>query len=234
MIDERRVLAGVPVRLVTKTTAPKGAVIFYHGFMSSIDQQSKELLSLASKNYLAVGVDAVGHGKRRYSDFDDRFLSENPDHHTNYIQLLQDSVKELPGLVDVLLEEGLAKLDRLALTGISMGGYICFGASLAEPRIKVLLPILGSPVWQVDSSQSPHTQLNSFYPRAMLVQNAGLDTNVPPDAARSFIDALRPKYHEDPERLQYYEFPQSSHFMREDDWNELWQNALDWLDRWFQ
>jgi uncharacterized protein len=231
VIDERRVIAGIPVRIVTRTTAPRGSVLFYHGFMSSIDQQSNELISLAENHYIAIGVDAVGHGHRRTTDFERRFSRENPNHEENYRQLLKECIEEIPSLIDALLEERLIKLDSIALAGISMGGYICFGACLAEPRIKVLLPILGSPNWDESSADSPHERSSLFSPRAILIQNAGQDTNVAPDHARAFANALKPFYKSCPQRLRYHEFPESSHFMREHDWNELWQNVLSWLDR---
>lgn len=233
MIDERRKIAGVPLRIVTKTTAFRATVLFYHGFMSEIDQQTKELHSLAEHGFMAIGVDAIGHGQRRFSDFEERFSGSQLRSNDNYFRLLKDSINEVPALVDALIGEGLVKEEKLALAGISMGGYICFGACLKEPRLKVLLPILGSPHWSDDDPESPHKLGDKFFPRALLVQNAGQDVNVPPQFARNFVDSLKSKYSEDPGRLQYYEFPQSSHFMREEDWNELWNNALQWLDRYF-
>lgn len=231
MIDERRVLAGIPIRVVTTTTAYRGTVLFYHGFMSSIDQQGKELHSLAEHGYMAIGVDAVGHGQRRFDDFEARFSSSNLRHDENYQSLLRDSVNEIPKLVDALIEEGLAREGSLGIAGISMGGYISFGACLREPRLNVILPILGSPLWSEEDPESPHDLGDQFYPRAMLVQNAGQDVNVPPRFARSFVESLRVFYSGQPERLEYYEFPESSHFMREEDWNELWGNVIHWLDR---
>ena len=84
MIDERRSIADIPVRLLTKTTALRGTVLFYHGFMSSIAEQSNELRSLADNGYLAVEGDAIGHGQRRYLDFEERFSSDNAKHEDNY------------------------------------------------------------------------------------------------------------------------------------------------------
>ncbi|MDF1665825.1 MAG: alpha/beta hydrolase [Planctomycetota bacterium] len=231
MIDERRVLAGIPIRVVTKTTAYRGTVLFYHGFMSAIEHQTKELRSLAERGYMAIGVDSVGHGQRLFPDFEARFSNSNLSHDDNYQSLLKDSVNEIPQLVDALIHEGLAKDASLGIAGISMGGYISFGASLKEPRLKVIAPILGSPNWSDEDPESPHMQGDRFYPRALLVQNAGEDVNVPPRFARSFVESLRSSYSAQPERLQYYEFPESSHFMREDDWNELWGNVLQHFDR---
>ena len=68
-----------------------------------------------------------------------------------------------------------------------------------------------------------------FPPRAVLLANAGRDENVPPAPARAFAAALQPYYAERPDRLRYVEYPESGHFMREGDWNELWYTAVGWF-----
>lgn len=233
--DIREQLAAVPLRLVFKHSpekaAARGTVLFFHGFMASIADQGKELWSLAEEGYLAVGVDCVGHGQRRYADFEARFHHEHANHSENYRQLLRDSVSEIPGLVDVLFQRSWAQPGKLAAIGISMGGMICYGAILAEPRLSVLMPILGSPRWHEQEAMSPHRHGERFYPVALLAQNAGEDVNVPPEAAREFHAQLRPFYEDKPERLGYIEFPGCGHFMPEAAWNELWRNCLDWLER---
>ena len=132
---------------------------------------------------------------------------------------------------DALLTEWLSSIDSLELTGISMGCYSWFCGCLYEPRIKILLPILGSPLRAADDVQSPHCQAQRCSPRAILIQNAAQDVNVPPDHARAFAEFLESFYRDCPERLQYYEFPDSGHFMREGNWKSLRSNALSWLDR---
>ncbi|MHB2018618.1 MAG: alpha/beta hydrolase family protein [Candidatus Xenobia bacterium] len=85
------------------------------------------------------------------------------------------------------------------------------------------MPILATPRFAPRALALP--------PRALLVQNAGRDENVPPEASRQLVDSLRSHYRE-PERLCYREYPESAHFMRESDWNELWASTIAWFERW--
>ena len=52
-----------------REAAWRGTLLFYHGFVASKESQFKELDSLARAGFLAIGVDNVGHGARRYPDF---------------------------------------------------------------------------------------------------------------------------------------------------------------------
>lgn len=229
--DTRCELAGVPVRLVHRGDpgATRGAVLFYHGLFAEIAGQTKELVSLADHGYLAVGVDAVGHGVRRWPDLEAR-LAAGGRGDVVFGEVVGSSLQEVPGLLDALLAGDMARPGRLAVAGISMGGYIAYGAAARVPRFEACLPILGSPRWGIPGS--PAEAPDAFYPVALLAQNAGADQNVPPDAAREFTEVLRPRYAGAPERLRYVEYPGCGHFMPEAEWERLWTRAVAWLERW--
>lgn len=209
----------------------KGSVFFFHGLTSSKDQQEKELSSLAERGFLVIGVDNVGHGDRRYHDFDWRFSNENPDSGKELIGAAAQTAREFPRLINAFVQQGIIREDKIGIIGVSMGGYIAYSAILQEPRIKAASVILGSPNWWEAESDSPHHYLERFYPTAILSQNAGKDTSVSPQFAREFHHKLEPHYAEAPERQHYIEYPNSGHFMLEEDWNECWEQALQWQEK---
>lgn len=230
MRDERRWLGDVPIRLCDhETNPPRGTIVFYHGLGASIAAQTTELHSLARAGFRVVGVDAVGHGVRRWPDFDARF---SPEHvQENLEDVLRASVAELPRLLDVLIEQGLADPDRLGLAGISMGGFIAYGAVIAEPRLRVVSSILGSPRWPGLPEVSPHAHPGGFFPTALLSQNAALDENVPAEETRAFHAQLEPHYMTAPDRLRYIEHAGCGHFMPADRWEVLWTQVVEWFLR---
>jgi uncharacterized protein len=228
-------LADVPAVLYFRESlekaGEKGTILFYHGLLSTKDANGKELSSIASHGFLAVGLDNIGHGERRFPDFDEYFTSKNADFGTRFIKAVQDTVNEIPAIIDELIARGYSKAERMGITGISMGGFITYGAVLADKRIKVAAPILGNPRWPLPDHQNPCKKADCFFPTALLAQNAGDDEHVPPRFAREFHELLLPLYAQAPERLMYIEFPGERHFMSEGAWNELWDNTIDWFER---
>ncbi len=59
--------------------AHRGTILFYHGLSVGIADQTRELHSLAREGFVVIGVDNVGHGERRYADFEVRFSHDNPE-----------------------------------------------------------------------------------------------------------------------------------------------------------
>jgi uncharacterized protein len=225
-------LGHAPALFVFKNTreeaAANGTILFYHGLRAAKETNRKELNSLAERGFLAVGIDNIGHGERIYHNFDDHSSSKNSFEHF-FLDMVQKTVNEVPEIIDELIKNGLG--DKLGISGISMGGYIAYGAVMTDKRLKVAAPILGSPKWKSSIEKSPHNHPEKFFPTAMLSQNAGKDESVPPVFAREFHECLVPYYKEAPDRLKYIEYPESNHFMIESDWNILWENVLEWFDR---
>ena len=71
---ESRTIGGVPLLLAFPQAgdAPHPAVLWFHGFGVDNEVHRKELEQLARAGFLAVGVDAAGHGARRLPDLDAR------------------------------------------------------------------------------------------------------------------------------------------------------------------
>ena len=233
--EESTRIADIPALLVYEKTPPeaaqKGTILFYHGLAAKKETGMKELSSLARTGYLAVALDNVGHGERRYEDFDHRFSSANPNLEEDFTKAVADTAEEVPKIIDALCHRYGARGDKFAVAGISMGGFITYRAIHVDKRLKVAAPILGSPQWKIKDRRSPHENLNGFYPCAILSQNAGDDESVPPQAARELHERLSDHYVNAPEKNKYVEFPNVGHFMPEEDWNRLWSNVLNWLQK---
>ena len=122
-------LQGTPVLIAGRPENCRGTVLVYHGLTASKETQEKELNDLAYRGFLAVGVDAVGHGERRYPDFEERMSGD--DFHLKFLEMVAQSVDEIPDLLTELRHR-YPSCGAFGLTGISMGGYIAFAAA-ADP-----------------------------------------------------------------------------------------------------
>ncbi|MAE71623.1 MAG: hypothetical protein CME06_14290 [Gemmatimonadetes bacterium] len=230
MIDRRTRIGEIPLRLI-HGGSERGTILVYHGFGAESAAQTKELLSLAGAGFLAVGVDAVGHGARRFSDFEARFGGGEGRREDPFLEVVTRTAAEVPSLIDALIETEGASPDRIGIVGISMGGYIAYAAALSETRISAMTPVLASPEWPGSFAESPHRHLDRFPPIALLSQTAALDDNVPPEGARRFHERLEPRYASHPDRLRYLEFPNCRHFMPDAEWTRLWANVVHWHQR---
>ncbi len=225
-------ITGIPVMIVSNKepaeACQKGTVLFYHGLLSNKMGSEKELRSLASCGYLVVSVDNYGHGNRKINDFNTRFHSHNENFEKNFIEAVENTMFEAPNLIDELSKKELIYDGKLGICGISMGGFITYGITSIEKRIKAACPIAGCPKWK--SPNSPHHKPQNFYPTALLAQNGGSDVSVWPKPARKFNQKLIPHYAADPERLVYVEFEGEGHFMSEQGWYFLWENVIKWFE----
>ena len=229
----------VPLLLSHPEGAPWGAVLVYHGLYSNKEGNLKELESLAAAGALGIGVDAVGHGERAHPDLG-RWIGEG-DTHVNILQLVDRTAKEIPALLDAILAERPELKGRFGFCGISLGGFVGFRAMVIEPRIRAMVSLLGSPDWSMHTrttddpqilallAKSPMSHPEKFVGRPLLAINAGQDENVDPAESRQFLERLRPLYGNNVERCAYQEYPDSGHFMREQDWDDAWHRSVSWF-----
>jgi len=217
MIERRYRFAGIPLLTIAADAAPRPVVLFYHGLHSSKETHRKELEDLARRGFLAVGVDAVGHGERC---IDDLYAFLNCGELRRQVsKLLRPTMEELPLLVDHLIAQGYGPV---GLAGISFGGMLAFGAVPREPRVRAVVAILGDPRWCApDPSAFAHTPL--------LAWNGGRDQHVDPTGAREFVSELRRRNPDG--AFEYREYLESDHFMQPKDWNDGWNATLAWFEQ---
>lgn len=203
-------------------------ILFYHGFKGAKEKNLRELNSLAERGYLAVGVDAVGHGARVYPNFEAHFVGDSSTSNSEFIKVVRESAAEVPYLIDTL--KTMYAIKSFGIAGISMGGFITYAAILQERRLQAAVSILGSPHWEGDEEHSPEHHLEKFSTIHLLSMNAGKDDLVPPHFARDFQAVLKDYYTDYEQRFGYIEYPNSGHFMDDDDWIQCWGNTLRWFD----
>ncbi len=218
-------------------SAQRGTILFYHGFGESKDTYIEVLTRLAAAGFLAIGIDGVGHGERRYPDFAERFPPIQPPFVGNlqleaaFLSLVRLTAQEVPAIIDDLFERGWVHDGRLGMSGHSFGGFVTYAAVVADKRIRAAAPVVGSPQWKLPYPESPHLHMNQFFPTALLSQTAHHDTRVSPEFVRELHQQLIPYYTQAPERLHYIEYPHSAHNLSAQDWRQAWENVVHWFER---
>ena len=231
VLFEKRRVGAAPALIARPSSArlPLPTVLWFHGFTAGKVTHRPELATLAEAGFLAVGIDAAGHGERRLPDFEERFSGTRTETDREFYALVAETAAEVPGIIDLLCGAGLADETRIGAAGVSMGGMIAYGATTADPRIRAAVALLASPEWPHPAS--PHLNIDRFFPTALLSITAGRDETVPPAAARTFHSDLEDRYRQHPERLRYVEIEDSFHMMTPADWVWAIRESVDWLSR---
>jgi dienelactone hydrolase len=198
------------------------AVLWFHGLSVDKETHRKELEQIARAGFLAVGVDAAGHGERRLPDLDARIDASREETIRFMLGLVEETAREVPGIVRALVQDGLVDAGRVAAVGISMGGYLLYRSVITTPSLRAAVAILGSPEWP--EGDSPHQHLDALRRVALLTITAENDENVPPGPARELHRRLG-----ESDRARYVELPGAVHLMCEADWKRTMDETLRWL-----
>lgn len=154
MRSARAAIAGVPALVRSgrspEAAAERGTILYYHGFSGDKERCEPYLTALAEAGFLAVSLDAVGHGERRLADFDAIFNDERWDAdfeatEADFLKLIDDTAAEVPAILDDLAVRGWAWPDRAGICGRSLGGNISYAAVLADRRLRAAVSVVGSP-----------------------------------------------------------------------------------------
>jgi len=205
--------------------AARGTVLLYHPLGKAKELHSEDLGLLADAGFLAIGIDAIAHGERRFPGGYGRFIA-NP--LEALLEVVSATAAEVPALVDELVRRRWAIPGRIGIAGASLGGFVAYGAAISDRRIAAAVTIAASPRWGVDP-RSPHRHPGRFHPLALLSITASDDALVPPAEVRALHGKLEPLYAATPERLRHVELPGESHWMS----NAAWQRAREEAERWF-
>jgi pimeloyl-ACP methyl ester carboxylesterase len=233
-------IASVPALLAfhgaIQTCAERGTMLFYHGFGGNKEKVDAHLVALAQPGFLVIGLDAVGHGQRRFPQFsemfsDERWAKEPEVTEADYLTIVRQTAGEVPQIIDVLCSRSWAHPDRVGIGGVSMGGEITYAAIVDEPRLRVATPIVGSPEWELPLTESPHRHAERFFPVALFSQAAEKDEAVPARFIRAFHERLTPLYVTAPDRLRYLEYPDVGHALSPELWELARQRMVGWVER---
>ena len=244
-IQERRIRLGEAPALLVYSRSPEenssqGTILFYHGMGGSKDDESGPAhflpRALARAGFLVVSIDLVGHGERRYSDFEYRFLHERrvlapEDAEREFLTVVQETAREVPHILNELTELNWINPEAIGVAGWSMGAYVVYRAVVVDRRIRVATPIAGSPEWYLNWPDSPHLFPDRFFPVALLSQNAENDTTVRSHYARDFHRQMEMFYRSKPERLCYMEHLDADHEMSHEVGRSIVKNMIMWFQR---
>jgi dienelactone hydrolase len=229
-------------------------VFFMHGMGGFKEQYPARMQDWAGKGMFVVAIDAHLHGGRKIPGVSP--MGKNPgalgiDQNIWFHQsAVSHTARDVSKIIDSLSARNDVDLSRIGVAGISMGSSTCMVLGWKEPRISVIVGMIGavdfwydmtktapgpeqdakrkafSPrVQQLVSSIDPHPEerKRAFAPKAVFLAN-GIRDEIDIESIRRFVKDLRPGYTAFPDRLEAIEEP-GGHSVTE----RMWSEGTKWL-----
>lgn len=247
IIEEMKIIRDIPAIISRRNdNSKKPLVILSHGFTQSKYTYSTNgyLKELAELGYYAVAIDNRLHGDRPGPDFHEAVLNSSGEIDLLALRIaMKETADDVKMLIDDLsiLEE--VDEERIAMIGVSMGGFITYRAIVTDDRIKVGIPIISSPFWDdipgdvivranseaelsaLYEEYQPSKYMNLFYPTALLIQVGEMDQHYNLSKVKKFYEDLASYYLDAPDMIKLIVYPDTKHEFK----HAMWEQALQWL-----
>lgn len=223
-------------------------VIFLHGMGGSKEQSASRLEELARRGLFVLAIDAHLHGERKVPGIFPQGKSLGSLGSDYAIWVHQSSIshtaRDVSKIIDALSARSDVDLSRIGVGGISMGSSTCMVLAWKEPRISVIVGLIGavdfwsdvtktppgmeqaakrealSPrVRQLVDSIDPLPRKKAIAPRALFLANGAKDA-IDIESIKSFVKDLRPDYESFNDRLHLLEEPKTGHSVTDRMWDE--------------
>ncbi len=231
-------------------------VIFMHGMGGSKEQSIGRMRKWADKGLFVVAIDAHLHGERKVPGIFPKGKNLGGLGTDYSIWVHQSAVshtaRDVSRVIDALSARPEVDRSRIGVAGVSMGGSTCMVLAWKEPRVSVVVGLIGavdfwydvtktppgkaqdakrnalSPrVRQLVNSLDPLGRKAAIAPKALFLANGARDDGSAISSIKQFVKDLRPRYKAHPERLQLLEEPKTGHEVTE----RMWEEGTQWLLR---
>lgn len=218
-----------------------GAVVFYHGWSSSAELNRFRAQIIASYGYRVLLPEAMHHGERGVIDYHDPVTRAS-----RFFPVIDASTKEFADLQAHLTDCGI---NKIMVTGHSMGGYttasvfaqypqitaaaVINGSFHFEPIVKYIETVLSKEDLEavrdshIHFGSDPAKEIDALVNRPILMVNGGADPVILPSWQRVFYKQITPLY-DDQERIRFVEYEHLGHFVT----TNIMEEVVRWADRW--
>jgi dienelactone hydrolase len=231
-------------------------VIFLHGMGGSKEQDAQHMRDLAGKGFFVVAIDAYLHGERKVPGIfqPGRKMGDLSEDYPIWVHQssVSHTARDVSKIIDALSARGDVDASRIGVIGISMGSSTCMVLAWREPRISVVVGLIGavdfwydvtktapgpeqdakrkalSPrVRQLVGSLDPQERKMAIAPKAVFLANGARDKGIDIQSIKGFVKDLQPSYKDHPERLKFLEEPEAGHSVTD----RMWKEGAEWLLR---
>jgi dienelactone hydrolase len=231
------------------------ALIFMHGLGGNREQYVQRMQEWAGKGLFVVAIDAHLHGERKVPGIFPQGKSLGGLGTDYAIWVHQSAIahtaRDVSKIIDALSARPEVDLSRIGVAGVSMGSSTCMVLAWKEPRISVVVGLIGAVdfwydvtktppgkeqdakrkalslrVQQLVNANDPLNRKAAIAPKALFLANGAKD-QIDIESIKKFVKNLQPSYKEYPDRLMLLEEPKTGHTVTE----RMWSEGAQWLVR---
>jgi dienelactone hydrolase len=231
-------------------------VIFLHGLGGSKEQDAQRLRDLAAKDFFVLAIDAYLHGERKVPGIfaPGRKMGDLGEDYSIWVHQssVSHTARDVSKIIDALSARPDVDATRIGVMGISMGSSTCMVLAWREPRISVVVGLIGavdfwydvtktppgpdqdarrkalSPrVRQLVGSLDPRGRKGAIAPKALFLANGARDKGIDIQSIKTFVKELQPSYKACPDKLKFLEEPEVGHSVTA----RMWDEGTEWLLR---
>jgi len=215
-------------------------VIFIHGGMGRKESQLWVThLSFAMNGFKMVNIDMRNHGERGRRIKDLKDIQQAPDEFRGFPEsetynlvpgVLETGRSDVPAVIDYLESCGDADMDRIGITGFSMGGACTWIATASDPRIKAAVPT-GAPMWHGTHFSTKSEQISNFNNSAILILVGDNDPLVPLKEAEENYNLILNQYRKKniSEKVSIHVYTGAHEYT-----GEAFRQANEWFAKWLK
>jgi dienelactone hydrolase len=230
-------------------------VIFMHGLGGSKDQYVQRMREWAESGLFVVTIDAHLHGERKVPGIfpQGKSLGALGTDYSIWVHqsAIAHTARDVSKIIDALSARSDVDLSRIGVAGVSMGSSTCMVLAWKEPRISVVVGLIGAVdfwydvtktppgkgqdakrdglclrVRQLVNSLEPQDRKAAIAPKALFLANGAKD-EIDIESIKKFVKDLRPSYEAYPDRLNLLEEPNTGHTVTD----RMWSEGTQWLIR---
>lgn len=187
IIIENLLISNLPVLEIVKKslyTNQLATVFFYHGWESNKERVLEEGYQLARAGFRVILPEAYNHGERN----EKKHKKQDP---LTFWTVVRKSIEEFPILVNHYINAEKTLIDRVGVSGLSMGGIITSGILTQFDWVKSASILMGSPApidfteWLIENYQMNSAliekRMNKNEIRQKLTELAPISLNLQPE-----------------------------------------------------
>lgn len=228
-------------------TAQKPLIIFSHGFMGKKEDWKENMKELANLGYYTVAIDNRLHGERKDAGLNSVISSDGKVNFYEVFKAIKGNAEDIIQVLDYFTAKVEIDKNRIAMVGMSMGGFTTFRTVVIDKRVKVAIPIIASSIWgdlprdkladdspeiikelnSLSRQFSPSNFIDRFYPTALFMQVGSNDKHFNIDKLKHFYEEIKHFYIDDKSKLDLIIYDGIEHEFTE----PMWINTKLWLER---